>query len=335
MVEVAANRPTPRTGWPPTFRFTIEPIYWVLLAVFVIGWVAVSLRGGQFLTLTNITNMFVRSISLGLVSIGQTLVILGGSLDLSVAYMISVAAVLSSVVMQGQPDRMLLGIGAALLAGLVVGLANGLIITRLRVNAFITTLGMALIMRGLLNASFENFSGAVPAEFQALGYDSVGPVPWSILLLLGLAGAAWAVVRYTRFGYHLYAVGGNEEIARLSGVRSGRVLILAHVLCSLTAVLTALFIVSRLRAGAPWVGPDGGYDLESIAAVVLGGTALAGGRGSVLGTLAGVLIFAIIDNVFNEFQVDPFLKTLLRGIIIVGAVASYSLRSRESEAARA
>ena len=98
-------------------------------------------------------------------------------------------------------------------------------------------------------------------------------------------------------------------------------------------VLVVVFVVgwvAVLRAGAPWVGPDGGYDLESIAAVVLGGTALAGGRGSVLGTLAGVLIFAIIDNVFNEFQVDPFLKTLLRGVIIVGAVASYSFRSRET-----
>jgi ribose transport system permease protein len=330
MAHAAVKRGPARWTSRPSFRFTVEPIFWVLIGVFVLGWVAVSLRGGQFLTVTNLTNMFVRSISLGLVSIGQTLVILGGSLDLSVAYMISVAAVMSSVVMQGEPDRMLLGIGAALALGLIVGLANGLIITRLRVNAFIATLGTALIMRGLLNASFENFSGAVPAEFQALGYDGVGPVPWSILLLLGLAAVTWALTRYTRFGYHLYAVGGNEEVARLSGVRSGRVLVLAHVLCSLTAVLSALFIVSRLRAGAPWVGPDGGYDLESIAAVVLGGTALAGGRGSVLGTLAGVLIFAIIDNVFNEFQVDPFLKTLLRGVIIVGAVASYSLRTRET-----
>ncbi len=179
MAEVAANRGTPRSAsGPRSIGARIEPIYLVLVVVFVVGWVAVSLRGGQFLTVTNLTNMFVRSISLGLVSIGQTLVILGGSLDLSVAYMISVAAVMSSVVMQGQPDR----------------------------------------------------------------------------------------------------------------------------------------------------------NLESIAAVVLGGTALAGGRGSVLGTLAGVLIFAIIDNVFNEFQVDPFLKTLLRGVIIVGAVASYSFRSREMQA---
>src|SRR5258708_3676554 len=233
MAEAAVDRGAPRSAsWPRALGARIEPIYLVLIVVFVVGWIAVSLRGGQFLTVTNLTNMFVRSISLGLVSIGQTLVILGGSLDLSVAYMISVAAVISSVVMQGQPDRMLLGIGAALLAGLVVGLANGLIVTRLSVNTFITTRGTALIMRGLLNACFENFSGAVPPEFQALGYDSVGPVPWSILLLLALAGAAWAVVRYTRFGYHLYAVGGNEETARLSGIRSGGGLILAHVLCS-------------------------------------------------------------------------------------------------------
>ena len=147
-------------------------------------------------------------------------------------------------------------------------------------------------------------------EFQALGYDSVGPVPWSILLLLGLAGAAWAVVRYTRFGYHLYAVGGNEETARLSGIRPG-----AGAGARAVQPDGGVDGAVHRRAGCAlahrgW-GPDGGYGLESIAAVVLGGTALAGGRGSVLGTLAGVLIFAIIDNVFNEFQVDPFLKTLL------------------------
>src|SRR5258707_14507609 len=188
MAEVAADRGAPRSAsWPRALGARIEPIYLVLIVVFVVGWIGVSLRGGQFLTVTNLTNMFVRSISLGLVSIGQTLVILGGSLDLSVAYMISVAAGVSFVVMQGQPDRMLLGIGAALGLGLVVGLINGLIITRLKVNAFIATLGTALVMRGLLNASFENFSGAGPPEFQSLGYDSIRPVPRSIPLLTRLA----------------------------------------------------------------------------------------------------------------------------------------------------
>jgi ribose transport system permease protein len=103
---------------------------------------------------------------------------------------------------------------------------------------------------------------------------------------------------------------------------------MAHIFCSVTAVLTGLFIVSRLGAGAPWVGPDGNYDLESIAAVVLGGTALMGGRGGVLGTFAGVLILALLDNAFNQLQINPLLKDVVRGVIIIAAVAAYTFRQR-------
>jgi ribose transport system permease protein len=136
------------------------------------------------------------------------------------------------------------------------------------------------------------------------------------------------VLKRTRLGAHLYGVGGSEEVARLSGLRTDRVIILAHIICSLTAVLTGLFVVSRLRSGAPWVGTDGLYDLESIAAVVVGGTALSGGKGGVAGTLAGVVIFGILDTAFNQLGVDTFLKQVLRGSIIVLAVASYTIRSR-------
>ena len=268
----------------------------MLALVALISWGLILATGGQI----NLANTLVRSVALGMVAVGQTLVILGGSLDLSVAYQVSVTAVMASYVMQGDPDRMLLGIAVVIAIGVAVGLANGLIITGLGVNPFIATLGTALVLRGVLNASFDNFAGAVPAEFQALGYDRIGPVPYSVLLFLAVVLVAWFLLRYTRFGHHLYAVGGSEETARLSGVRSARALIGAHILCSLTAVLTGLFIVSRLRAGAPWVGPDGNYDLESIAAVVLGGTALSGGKGGVLGTVAGVLILALLDNLFNQ-----------------------------------
>ncbi|MGH2615175.1 MAG: ABC transporter permease, partial [Thermomicrobiales bacterium] len=274
-------------------------------------------------------NTLVRSVALGMVAVGQTLVILGGSLDLSVAYQVSVTAVMASYIMQGDPDRMLLGVAVVTAIGLAIGLANGLIITVLGVNPFIATLGMALVLRGLLNSSFDNFAGAVPEQFQVLGYGGVGPVRYSVLLFAAVVLIAWFLLRYTRFGHHLYAIGGSEETARLSGVRSERSLILAHVLCSLTCVLTGLFIVSRLRAGAPWVGTDGNYDLESIAAVVLGGTALTGGRGGVLGTVAGVLILALLDNLFNQLEVNTFLKDVLRGVIIVAAVAVYALRSRQ------
>ena len=304
------------------------PIYGVLALVFVVSWILVASTGGQFVTVSNLTNILIRSVALGVVAIGQTLVILGGSLDLSVAYLVSVTAVIASAVMQGDPDRVPLAVAAVLGVGVAVGLINGLIITKLRVNAFITTLGTGLIMRGILNASVDNFTGEVPREFQTLGYGKVGPIPVSILMFLGVVLVAWFLLHATRFGHHLYAVGGNPNTARLSGVRTDRVIIGAHVLCSLTAVLTGLFIVSRLSAGAPWVGPDGNYDLESIAAVVLGGTALAGGRGGVLGTLAGVLILALLDGLFNELEVNAFLKQVLRGVIIVAAVAVYAVRER-------
>jgi ribose transport system permease protein len=142
--------------------------------------------------------------------------------------------------------------------------------------------------------------------------------------------AVWFLLRSTRFGYHVYAVGGDEDVSKLSGLRTHRTIIAAHVLCSLTAAITGLFLASRLGSGTPTVGTDGGYDLESIAAVVLGGTALTGGRGGVLGTLAGVFILAVLDNTFNQLEVNAFLKDVLRGVIIIAAVALYARRSARS-----
>lgn len=299
-------------------------IYGVLLLVLLVTWGLIFATGGNI----NVTNTLVRSVALGIVAVGQTYVIIGGSLDLSVAYQVSVTAVLASVFMDGSTDRIWLAVPAVIAVGAIIGIVNGVIITKFHINAFIATLGTSLILRGLLNATVNNYAGAVPKEFQRLGYDSILGIPWSILLLLAVVATGWFILRYTRFGHHLYAVGASEEAARLSGVRSDRVLILAHVFCSVTAVLTGLFIVSRLSAGAPWVGPDGNYDLESIAAVVLGGTALMGGRGGVLGTFAGVLILALLDNAFNQLQINPLLKDVVRGVIIIAAVAAYTFRER-------
>jgi ribose transport system permease protein len=306
------------------------PIWAVLLLIFVISWILV---GNEFVSPSSLTNMAVRSVALGLVAVGQTLALLAGSIDLSVAHTVSAGAVTASFIMQGQPGRIVPGVLAVLAVGALIGLLNGLVITKLRLNAFIATLGTFLIVRGALNASFTNWTGAVPREFQALGYGSLAKIPFSVFLLAAVVAGAWWLLRRTRVGYHLYATGGSEETARLSGVRTHGTLILTHVLCSLCAVLAGLYLASRLRSGAPWVGPDGGYDLDSIAAAVVGGTALAGGRGSVMGTVAGVLILAVLDTVFNAFEVDAFIKTLLRGLIIIGAVALYAARAPKGETA--
>jgi ribose transport system permease protein len=312
----------------------IPPVYFFLVVIFLFGGLMDQIfSDGQIFTNQAILiNIIVRSVALGIVAIGQTLVIIGASIDLSVAYTISITAVMSSYIMQGDPANVPLAILVVFGIGALIGLVNGLIITKLHVNSFITTLGTSLIIKGIINATFTNYTGSVPRSFQYFGYEMIGPIPVAVIVLIIVVLAGWFLLNRTKFGAHLYGVGGNVEVARLSGLRTDRVLIGAHILCSMTAVLTGLFLVSRLQSGAPWVGPDGLYDLESIATTVVGGTALAGGKGGVWGTLAGVLIFGVLDTVFNQLGVNPYLKTVLRGVIIVLAVASYTYRSKKEAA---
>jgi ribose transport system permease protein len=303
----------------------------LLFAGSVALYVGVALSTGQtkMLDVEGVVGLLQRMVALGIVAMGQTFAILAGSIDLSVANLISVAAVLASFIMQGRPEMMLPAVAAVLAISAVVGFVNGALIARLHVNPLIATLGVGLILQGLLSASFTNFAGSVPEAFQAVAYGAIGAAPFSVIGLFVLAILASILLRATKFGAHLYAVGGNAEGARLAGIRTDLVTIGAHVLCSLTAGLTGLYLASRLRSGAPWVGRDGVYDLESIAVVVIGGTLLAGGRGGVWGTLAGVLLFAVLDASFNMLGVSAYPKLVMRGAIVVAAVAVYTFRSRD------
>jgi ribose transport system permease protein len=273
-----------------------------------------------------------RMVALGVTALGQTFAILCGSIDLSVGTLISLAACLAAVIMHGSTALVAPAVLAVLAVSAAVGAVNGLVVARLRVSPLIATLGTGLAMQGVLSATFSDFAGAVPPGFQALAYGTLGPLPWSVLAYLALcAGAAWLLAR-TTFGAHLFAVGGNPESARLAGIRVGGVLVQAHVLCSLLAGAAGLYLASRLQSGAPWIGRDGVYDLESIAVTVIGGTLLAGGRGGVWGTAAGVLLFAVLDALFNMLGVSAFPKQVLRGLIVIAAVASYAARERRPAA---
>ncbi|MCP4384120.1 MAG: ABC transporter permease [Hyphomicrobiales bacterium] len=315
-----------RRGARSIERYASALLLGFALAAFVV--VALATSQPQLLAPSNLFSILGRSIALGITAIGQTFAILVASIDLSVANLISVAAVLASAIMNGEPAMMIPAALVVLVVGAIVGLLNGLIITRLEVNPLIATLGMALILQGLLSASFTNFAGSVPSEFQTFAYGNVAGVPISMLFLALLTVVAWAVLRFTGFGSDVYSVGGNRDAARLAGIKTSRIIVLAHVICSLCASIAGLYLASRLRSGAPWIGRDGVYDLESIAVVVIGGTLLAGGRGGVWGTLAGVLIFSLIDSIFNISGIDAFAKQVLRGVIIVAAVAFYAVRSR-------
>jgi ribose transport system permease protein len=322
MTTIAA--PAPRRRRAP-------PVPLLLFLGSLTLYVGVALWTGQTrqLETQGLVGLLQRMVGLGTVGLGQTFVILCGSIDLSVANLISVGAVAASFIMQGNPSMILPAVAAVLFISIVVGLINGVIIAELGVSPLIATLGVGLILQGLLSASFTDFAGSVPVGFQAFAYGALGAVPYSVLGFFALAVIGWWVLRATRFGAHLYAVGGNAQGARLAGIRTDRVIIGAHVICSVLAGVSGLYLASRLGSGAPWVGRDGVYDLESIAVVVIGGTLLAGGRGGVWGTLAGVLLFATLDAAFNMLGVPAFPKLALRGAIVILAVAAYTFRSKE------
>ncbi|CCK26937.1 monosaccharide ABC transporter membrane protein [Streptomyces davaonensis JCM 4913] len=330
------NQPT-KTLRPPVRNATVRkiaadsparPVFIALAVVAAVGWILVNADGGQLFSQDSLVGIQQRSAALGIVAVGQTLAILAGSLDLSVAYLISLTSLVAAETMAEY--GVLAGIGAVLVLSALVGLVNGLVITRLKVHAFIATLGVALIIRGILDDRYDGPAGSVPTSFQRLGYDRIGPIPVSALLWGGIAIAAILLLRRTTLGFRIYAVGGDPEVARLSGVRTDRIIVATHVLCSLCAGAAGLLLAARLGAGAPTVGTDGGYDLESIAAVVLGGTALAGGRGGVAGTVGGVLVLAVLDSVFNQLEVNSFAKDVVRGVVIVAALAVYA-RGRRSK----
>ncbi|GAB2602899.1 ribose ABC transporter permease RbsC [Streptomyces capparidis] len=309
-------------------RRTPPGVFVALVLTLAIGWLIVTVDGGRLFSVPTTVSLLHVAAGLGLVAVGQTLVIVGGSLDLSVAYVVSLSTLVAAETMAGDDGALLPAIGLTLAVSATIGLVNGLLVTAARINPFIATVGVGLLLKGYLDNGYDGPAGkTAPALVQGLGYQRIGPVPLSFLLLLAVAAAAWFLLARTRFGHHLIAVGGDPEVARLSGVRGSRVLVTAHVLCALCAGLAGVYLASRLGAGAPRVGTEGLYDLESIAAVVLGGTALAGGRGGVVGTVGGVLLLASIDAIFNQLEVDAFFKQVIRGVIIIAAVAVYARRA--------
>lgn len=309
-------------------------VLFALIGVLIVGAVLVLSVGRNFFSDGNIRDILTGMSVLGFVAIGQTLVILCASLDLSVPYVVSLSSLIAADAMQGKQENILWAVAVTLLVAAGIGLTNGVIVAGLKVHGFIATLGVGLIINGYLSTEYKGTSGSVPWEFQLLGASGLGPVPISTIIMVALAVLVALFLRKTRTGHHMFAVGGNPAVSRLSGLRTWQPVVVAHVMCSVTAALAGLLLASRLGVGSPTVGSQGGYDLLSIAAVVLGGTLLLGGRGSIWGTIGGVAIFAVLDNVMSVMQVNPFLKDVVRGVVIVVAVAIYTGRAVERRRAR-
>lgn len=307
------------TGMRRTARdnLPVVTIYAVLAAMVVI---AASLSS-NFRTAGNIFNVLRQIVVLGLISIGQTTVILAGGIDLSVGSVVKLVTVLSGGFLDGRAEMTMPVVAGGLLLGALIGLVNGLIVTQLRVAPFIVTLGMFSIVRGAALAYTTVPIGDTSKLVEFLYYGAIGAVPFPVILFFVLLIMGVFVLRMTAFGRNIYAVGGNEQVARQSGIPVDRVKITTFIISGVLAALAGLVSLSRMGIGDPIVAE--GLELDSIAAVVLGGTSLFGGSGGLFGTLAGVLVLGLVNNMLNLLRVSQWYQQLVKGLIIVIAVAIY------------
>jgi ribose transport system permease protein len=296
----------------------------LLVALVAIG----AAFSDRFGTLRNFTNVFEQAAGLGFVSLGQTLVILTGGIDLSIDGIVTVAAMLTSGLIDGDPTRVVPVVAAVLLIGTLIGALNGALTVLLRVHPLIVTIGMASVLQGAGLLYSLNPPGSVPPEFEGFAYGRVAGVPIAGAIMLGLFLVVAIFLRSTRLGRQIYAVGGDPFAARLIGIPHDKVIIVAYALSGLFAALTAVYLVSRLGIGDPWAGQ--GWALRSITPVVVGGTLLAGGRGGVTGTLLGVFLISLLSNLLNYLDVSTYYQWIIQGLIIIVAVSVYVERRRRA-----
>ena len=307
--------------------------YGIIIAFFVIC-IAITIAEPRFLSVNNLFNVLRQTSVNGILAIGMTFVILTRGIDLSVGSVLAfagvVAASVAQVPIQGEPMPWYLAVLAGMAAGAALGLVNGVLVARFAVPAFVATLGMLSTARGMtfIYADGQPISRLDP-QFLELGRGLVMGIPVPIILFAIVFALAWFTLNRSTFGRHVYAVGGNERAAITSGISAWKVKLAVYVISGLCAGIAGVILTARTTAGLPQAGVT--YELDAIAAVVIGGTSLAGGVGTVMGTLFGALIIGVINNGLDLLGVSSYYQQVIKGIIIVGAVLlDMSRRAREA-----
>ncbi len=290
-----------------------------LIAALVILSAALSILRPTFLTVPNLVNL-VRQISInGILAVGVTFVLLTGGVDLSLGSLVALTGVIAAEMAHPDQFPLLVPVLAGIATGGCCGAVNGMVVTVGRVAPFIVTLGMMTAARGLaLVVSDGRPVSNLSRGFAAIGSGDLLGVPVPVLILCGVAVIAAVVLYNLRIGRYLYAVGGNENAARASGVRVGWVKMFAYVVSGAMAGLAGVVLAARITTGQPNAGF--GYELDAIAAVVIGGTSLSGGVGGVGGTILGALLMGVINNGLDLLNVQSYFQQIVKGVIIVGAV---------------
>jgi ribose/xylose/arabinose/galactoside ABC-type transport system permease subunit len=287
---------------------------------FAILFIILSISSDSFLTTTNIINIFRQVSIIGIVAVGMSFVIITGGIDLSVGSIMALSAVVASSLAKADSNYSLfIPIIIGMAVGLACGLINGVLVAKWKVAPFIATLGMMTAARGLAMV----YTDGRPVIGLSNAYDNIGsgsvlgiPIPIIAFLIIILIGIF--LLNFTVFGRHVFATGGNEQSAKLSGIRVNSVKIGVYVMAGLLSGIGGIILSSRIMSGSPVLGQ--GYELDAIAAVVIGGTSLFGGIGSIIGTLIGVLIIGVMNNGLDLMNVSSYYQQILKGAIIVIAV---------------
>nr|WP_281004424.1 ribose ABC transporter permease [Maridesulfovibrio salexigens] len=292
------------------------------LIALVVMIVIVSFLNPNFFTTGNILNILRQTAINAVMAVGMTLVILTAGIDLSVGSVLALCGAVGASLIAAQMP-VIVAVGAALGAGAILGGISGVIIAKGKVQAFIATLVSMTLVRGLtlvytdgrpISTGFTE----VADSFAFIGTGYLLGIPFPIWIMAFTFGAAWYLLNHTRLGRYIYALGGNEEATRLSGINVDRIKIAVYAIAGFLSALSGLIVTSRLSSAQPTAGY--GYELDAIAAVVLGGTSLMGGKGTIMGTLLGALIIGFLNNALNLLDVSSYYQMIAKALVILLAV---------------
>lgn len=279
----------------------------------------ISIINPRFMNVNNLRNVLTQVSVNAVIAIGMTFVILTGGIDLSVGSILAISGAIGASIIKST-GNVFLAVVVSLVVGALIGLINGMIISKGKLQAFIATLATMTIFRGLTNVYTNGtpISG-LGRSFMKIGNGKLfGVIPYPIIITFIAFTAAWYILSETRYGRYVYALGGNEDCARLSGINTFKVKSIVYVISGIMAALSGIIVTSRIGSAAATAGS--GYELDAIAAVVIGGTSLSGGEGSIIGTLIGALIIGVLNNGLNLMNVDPYFQLIVKGAVILIAV---------------
>lgn len=280
--------------------------------------IILSILTPRFLTINNLRNVFTQVSVNAVIAAGMTFVILTGGIDLSVGSILAIAGAVAAAIVKST-GNVFLAVIAALAIGAIIGLLNGIIIARGKIQAFIATLVSMTVFRGVTYV----YTNGTPVsglgqKFMVLGNDKILGMPIPVIVTVIIFLLSYYILDQTRYGRYVYSIGGNEDTARLSGINTNKVKTLVYVISGVMAAVSGIIVTSRIGSASPNAGS--GFELDAIAAVVLGGTSLAGGEGSIVGTIIGAVIIGVLNNGLNLMNVSPFYQLIVKGLVILLAV---------------